>query len=189
MRTDERPDRPAVPLVTSDGITPEELQLAARNHGMPLEALAADITPVGLHYLLIHFDVPFLDEDQRGRRHGDVDGHAARAAARLRRAGERRRRAGVHGRRSWRAGRRGARLRTEPVRGGGDARDVILAYEINGRPLPPQHGAPLRLLVPGWYGMTSVKWLRAITAVAEPFEGFQMDAYRVRRPRRIRGRQ
>src|SRR5215210_1629570 len=62
MRTDERPDRPAVPVATSDGITPEELQLAARNHGMPLEALAADITPVGLHYLLIHFDVPFVDE-------------------------------------------------------------------------------------------------------------------------------
>ena len=62
MGTDERADRPAVPVATSNGITPEELQLAARNHGMPLEALAADITPVGLHYLLIHSDVPFLDE-------------------------------------------------------------------------------------------------------------------------------
>ena len=37
--------------------------------------------------------------------------------------------------------------------------DVLLAYELNGVPLPPQHGFPLRLLVPGWYGMTSVKWL------------------------------
>ena len=49
--------------------------------------------------------------------------------------------------------------------------EVILAYEMNGQPLPPQHGFPVRLLVPGWYGMTSVKWLRAITAVAEPFDG------------------
>ncbi len=58
--------------------------------------------------------------------------------------------------------------------------DVLLAYELNGRPLPPQHGFPVRLLVPGWYGMTSVKWLRSITAVAEPFEGYQMWAYRLR---------
>ena len=38
---------------------------------------------------------------------------------------------------------------------------MILAYEVNGQPLPPQHGFPLRLVVPGWYGMTNVKWLRA----------------------------
>jgi DMSO/TMAO reductase YedYZ molybdopterin-dependent catalytic subunit len=58
--------------------------------------------------------------------------------------------------------------------------DVLLAYEVNGLPLPPQHGYPVRLLVPGWYGMTSVKWLSRITVVAEPFDGFQMDAYRMR---------
>ena len=39
--------------------------------------------------------------------------------------------------------------------------DVLLAYDMNGAPLPPQHGFPLRLLVPGWYGMTNVKWLDA----------------------------
>ena len=39
-----------------------ELALAARNHGMPLEALRYDVTPVGLHYLLIHFDIPEADE-------------------------------------------------------------------------------------------------------------------------------
>ncbi|WP_415856952.1 sulfite oxidase [Sinomonas sp. G460-2] len=50
---------------------------------------------------------------------------------------------------------------------------VLLAYEMNGRPLPPQHGFPVRLLVPGWYGMTSVKWLRSIEAVTEPFTGYQ----------------
>jgi DMSO/TMAO reductase YedYZ molybdopterin-dependent catalytic subunit len=58
--------------------------------------------------------------------------------------------------------------------------EVLLAYEMNGRPLEPQHGAPVRLLVPGWYGMTSVKWLKRIEAVTTPFEGFQQaDAYRV----------
>ena len=57
--------------------------------------------------------------------------------------------------------------------------EVLLAYEMNGRPLEPQHGFPLRLLVPGWYGMTSVKWLSAVEAVATPFSGFQQAvAYR-----------
>jgi DMSO/TMAO reductase YedYZ molybdopterin-dependent catalytic subunit len=58
--------------------------------------------------------------------------------------------------------------------------DVLLAYEMNDAPLPPQHGFPLRLLVPGWYGMAHVKWLTGITVVAEPFDGFQMQAYRLR---------
>ena len=44
---------------------------------------------------------------------------------------------------------------------------------MNGAPLPAAHGFPLRLIVPGWYGMASVKWLRSIAAVAEPFEGVQ----------------
>lgn len=45
-----------------------------------------------------------------------------------------------------------------------DARqpDVILAYEMNGQPLPVAHGAPVRLLVPGWYGVANVKWLNRI---------------------------
>ena len=41
--------------------------------------------------------------------------------------------------------------------------EVLLAYAMNGQPLPPQHGFPLRLVVPGWYGMASVKWLERIT--------------------------
>ena len=45
----------------SEGISLEELQLAARNHGMPLEALRFPVTPVWLHYLLIHYDVPIVD--------------------------------------------------------------------------------------------------------------------------------
>ena len=60
--------------------------------------------------------------------------------------------------------------------------DVLLAYGMNGGPLLPQHGFPLRLVVPGWYGMASVKWLNRITVVDRPFEGHQQaDAYRFRR--------
>jgi DMSO/TMAO reductase YedYZ molybdopterin-dependent catalytic subunit len=44
---------------------------------------------------------------------------------------------------------------------------------MNGAPLPPQHGFPLRLVVPGWYGMQNVKWLTGITVLEEPFAGFQ----------------
>jgi len=51
--------------------------------------------------------------------------------------------------------------------------EVFLAYEMNGVPLPPQHGSPLRLVVPDWYGMASVKWLKEIRALEEPFEGVQ----------------
>jgi DMSO/TMAO reductase YedYZ molybdopterin-dependent catalytic subunit len=51
--------------------------------------------------------------------------------------------------------------------------DALLAYELNGAPLPPQHGFPLRLVIAGWYGMAHVKWLGAITAITEPFTGYQ----------------
>src|SRR5215210_98973 len=47
--------------VAGAGITPPELRLAARNHGLPLEALRHPITPAGLHYLLIHYDIPAVD--------------------------------------------------------------------------------------------------------------------------------
>jgi len=47
--------------VAGQGITEEELRLAARNHALPLEALRYDITPAGLHYLLIHYDIPDVD--------------------------------------------------------------------------------------------------------------------------------
>ncbi|MGB2952604.1 MAG: molybdopterin-dependent oxidoreductase, partial [Gaiellaceae bacterium] len=59
--------------------------------------------------------------------------------------------------------------------------EVLLAYEMNGRPLPPQHGFPLRLVVPGWYGMTNVKWLTGITVLEAPFDGYQQArGYRLR---------
>jgi DMSO/TMAO reductase YedYZ molybdopterin-dependent catalytic subunit len=52
--------------------------------------------------------------------------------------------------------------------------DTLLAYEMNGEPLPLHHGFPLRLLVSGWYGMNSVKWLVGIHVLDHQFEGFYM---------------
>jgi DMSO/TMAO reductase YedYZ molybdopterin-dependent catalytic subunit len=66
---------------------------------------------------------------------------------------------------------------------------AVLAYAMNGTALPPQHGFPLRLVVPGWYGMTNVKWLQTITAVVEPFAGYQqVGGYRIRREEGESGR-
>jgi DMSO/TMAO reductase YedYZ molybdopterin-dependent catalytic subunit len=208
-------------------ISLEELQLAARNHGMPLEALRYEITPVGLHYLLTHYDIPGVDASTWRLEVGglvsdpmslSLDDLRARPRVTLpvtmECAGNGRTRFDPRpvsqpwileavGTGSWtgtplkplldEAG-----LRPEAVevvftgadRGvEGDVEqayarslsleealgdDVLLAYEVNGQPLPPQHGFPLRLVVPGWYGMTSVKWLTSIEAVAEPFLGYQM---------------
>jgi DMSO/TMAO reductase YedYZ molybdopterin-dependent catalytic subunit len=50
--------------------------------------------------------------------------------------------------------------------------DVLLAFKMNGEELTPAHGAPLRVIVPGWYGMASVKWLTRIIASAQPFNGY-----------------
>ena len=59
--------------------------------------------------------------------------------------------------------------------------DALLAYAVNGMPLPPQHGFPLRLVVANWYGMTNVKWLTTVTAVDVPFSGYQQaTSYRLR---------
>ena len=56
--------------------------------------------------------------------------------------------------------------------------DVLLAYAMNGNDLPPEHGAPLRLVVPGWYGMASVKWLARLRLLERRFDGFfQTDRY------------
>ncbi len=216
------------------GISLEELQLAARNHGMPLEMLRDDVTPIGLHYLLIHYDIPQVDAATwRLTVDGLVDAElsldldvlralpAHEVVATMECAGNGR----AHleprpvsqpwlleavGTGRW----RGARLRdvleqagidtgaTEVLftaldRGveGGEEQsfqrslalaaarepDVLLAYELNGVPLPPQHGFPLRLLVPGWYGMTNVKWLTRITVLDKPFTGYQQaHGYRLR---------
>jgi DMSO/TMAO reductase YedYZ molybdopterin-dependent catalytic subunit len=61
------------------------------------------------------------------------------------------------------------------------ADDVLVAYEMNGAPLPPQHGFPVRLVVPGWYGMAHVKWLVRIRVLDQPYDGYQNAVgYRLR---------
>ena len=213
---------------------PEEVGLATRNHGMPLEALRYEITPPGLHYLLIHFDVPAVDPETWRL---EVGGTVARPLS-LSLGDLRARGSSSHAVTLECAGNGRATLDPRPVsqpwgqeavgtatwsgvplrsvledaaptsasvevvfagldRGidGGEEQDfarslsmdeamrpdVLLAHAMNGAPLPPQHGFPLRLVVPGWYGMASVKWLRSITLVDRPFEGYQSArAYRVR---------
>jgi DMSO/TMAO reductase YedYZ molybdopterin-dependent catalytic subunit len=213
-----------------------ELALAARNHGMPLEALRYPVTPAGLHYLLIHYDIPAVDEAAFML---EIGGRVARplslslddlrarpaveAAVTMECAGNGRALLGdprplsqpwlaeAVGTAAW-TGTPLAPILAEarPLddavevvftgldRGveGGEAQDyargltleealrddVLLAYLMNGEPLPPQHGFPLRLVVPGWYGMTQVKWLTRITVVDKPFAGYQQArAYRMRR--------
>lgn len=56
--------------------------------------------------------------------------------------------------------------------------EVLIATRMNGEPLTPEHGAPARLVVPGWYGMASVKWLTRILAINHRFDGyFQTEDY------------
>jgi DMSO/TMAO reductase YedYZ molybdopterin-dependent catalytic subunit len=213
-------------------LTFEELDLAGRNKSMPLEALRYDLTPTGMHYIVVHWDVPAVDADSwrlkiggRVQRPVELDfenirsrpGQTipvtleccgnGRALMKPRSVGQ-----------PWLLGAIGtaewtgtplapildeAGLEDDAVelvftgvdRGiqGGEEQDyarsltieearrpeVMLVYEMNGAPLEPQHGYPLRLLVPGWYGMTSVKWLVSIDAVTEPFDGYQQAvAYR-----------
>ena len=220
------------PTPTEGPLTLDELQLAARNKGMPLEALRYDVTPSGLHYLLVHFDIPAIDpaewrlevggnvERRLELRLEDIHSRPRRTIpVTLECAGNGRARLTPRpisqpwlneavGTAEWtgtplagvleEAGLRTGSL--EVVFTGADhgvekgyehdyARsltlaeamrpEVLLAYEMNGRPLEPQHGFPLRLLVPGWYGMTHVKWLVRIEAVTQPFEGYQQNvAYR-----------
>jgi DMSO/TMAO reductase YedYZ molybdopterin-dependent catalytic subunit len=215
-------------------ISLEELQLAARNHGMPLEALRWDVTPVGLHYLLTHYDMPDVDEESwRLELDGLVEQprslslddvrvrETVEIAATMECAGNGRALLEPHvgsqpwlleavGNALWRGTPLARLLEEAGVREGavevvftgldrglegGEEQayarslpleealsdDVLLVHGVNGGPLPPQHGFPLRLLVPGWYGMTSVKWLSRITVVDAPFDGFQMrQSYRLR---------
>ncbi len=225
---------PAGTLIDGPDITRQELQLAVRNHSMPLEALQYAITPVGLHYLLIHFDVPAVDPASWALTIGGKVRHPMRLdlnqikarpsvtiAVTLECAGNGRARmsprplsqpwlAEAVGTAEW-TGTPLAALLDEvvPLSQSGDVvftgidrgiqgdieqqyerslpladcrRDeVLLAYEINGRPLPPQHGFPLRLIVPGWYGMAHVKWLRGITVLDGDFGGYQQaTAYHLR---------
>jgi sulfane dehydrogenase subunit SoxC len=219
---------------TTEGISQEELQLAARNSGMPLEALRWPVTPLGLHYLLIHYDIPAVDPGEwRLEVGGRVERPFSLSLDDLRQrdtvtmpvtmecAGNGRARmepravsqpwlSEAVGTAEWTGTPLAAVLSEAGVptgavevlftgldRGveGGIAQsyerslplaeafgsEALLAWGINDAPLPPQHGFPLRLVVPGWYGMTNVKWLRAITVLDTPFEGYQQaSGYRLR---------
>jgi sulfane dehydrogenase subunit SoxC len=229
-------------IARNSEITLDELGLSGRNHSLPLEALRHDVTPVGLHYLLIHFDIPYVDaETWRLEIGGRVDRPltlsledlrarpAQTLAVTLECAGNGR--ALLEPRplsQPWLTGAVGtaewtgtplasvleeagvAKDAVEVVFTGldrgiqGDVEhsyerslplaealrdEVLLVYEINGEPLPPQHGFPLRLIVPGWYGMTHVKWLRSITSVDKPFVGWQQhEAYHLRESEEEQGR-
>jgi DMSO/TMAO reductase YedYZ molybdopterin-dependent catalytic subunit len=224
-----------MPIADTDGFTREEVLLALRNPGMPLEALRHAVTPIGMHYVLVHFDIPAIDSSVHQL---TVDGRVRTPLAlsmsdvRLRPSvsmpvvmecagGGRAHLAPRPVSAPWHDEAVGcAEWTGTPLRGVLDEAgllddavevlftgcdrgldqgveqdyqrslpvdealrdDVLLAYEMNGRPIPPSHGFPLRLIVPEWYGMASVKWLRSITAIAEPFEGVQQTVlYRYRR--------
>jgi sulfane dehydrogenase subunit SoxC len=206
----------------------DELGLAARNHAMPLEMLREPITTLGLHYLLIHFDIPQIDESawrlhvggrpysldelrSRPRRTLAVTLECAgngRALMEMAKASQPWLREAV-GTAEWTGTPLAPLLREaglvdgaveivftgadRGVQGGVEqdyerslpleealGEDVLLAYEMNGAPLSPQHGFPLRLVVPGWYGMTHVKWLTRIRALDREFDGWQQaDAYKI----------
>jgi DMSO/TMAO reductase YedYZ molybdopterin-dependent catalytic subunit len=58
--------------------------------------------------------------------------------------------------------------------------DVLLAYEMNGEPLPPDHGFPVRVVVPGWIGISSIKWVGSIEVSASPlFSPWNTQFYRL----------
>jgi DMSO/TMAO reductase YedYZ molybdopterin-dependent catalytic subunit len=217
--------------VAAEEISPAELRLAARNHALPLEALRYDITPAGLHYLLIHYDIPPVDaaafrleiggaverplaltlEELRGRDRVQMPltfecAGNGRALLQPRPLSQPWLTEAV-GTAEWggtplkplldEAGvapgavealftgldsgfEGGERQDYERALSLADAEGALLAYEMNGEPLPPQHGFPLRLVVPGWYGMTNVKWLARITLLDEPYAGYQNSvAYRM----------
>jgi len=214
-------------LGPADAFYREEVALALRNRGMPLEGLRYPITPTGMHYLLVHFDVPYVDANEwRLEVAGLVDNPVkltledlrsrplVKAPVTMECAGNGRAlleprpvsqpwHLEAIGTAEW----TGTPLRDLLLEAGvneeaseilftgldrgvqGDEvqdyqrsltvdeamrEEVLLVYEMNGRPLEPQHGYPLRLVVPGWYGMTSVKWLARIEAIRGPFEGYQM---------------
>ncbi|NEK57481.1 sulfite oxidase [Geodermatophilus sabuli] len=215
-----------------EGIGLDELALATRNHGLPLEALRYDVTPPGLHYVLTHYDIPAVDPASwRLTVTGAVDRPLTLDLDALRA------RPSVTSRVLLEcAGNGRARLEPRPVSQpwlleavgsaewtgtplapvlaeaglspdavdvaftGADhglergveqdytrglslaealREDALLVWAMNGQPLPPQHGAPLRLVVPGWYGMAHVKWLTRIDVLTEPFTGYQnVTSYR-----------
>jgi DMSO/TMAO reductase YedYZ molybdopterin-dependent catalytic subunit len=220
-----------------DNFTVMEVAGKSRCHGMQLEGLTYPITPIGMHYLLIHYDIPELDEKAyrvkvdglvKNKLTLDMDYFRSRPKVTIPatmeccgngRASQRWR---LWAHVPWNHDAIGtAEWTGTPLRGvledagllddaveilftGRDkgiqgppngaevqyfqrsltvdyvmnpANDVLLCYEINGLPLPPQHGFPLRLLVPGWLGATNVKWIDSIEAIDRRVTNNQMKWY------------
>ena len=211
-----------------------EVGLANRNSGILLETLRHDLTPVGLHYLLNHFDVPYVaDATWQVEVAGRVKRQARLSLEEIRGLPARTLRVTLECAGNGRATLNpryqsmpwsyeavgtadwiGTPLRhvlglagllddaVEIAFIGADrgfdrghehnygrslprdialGDDVLVVWAMNGAPLLPQHGFPLRLVVPGWYGMASVKWLNRIEALSEPYQGFQqVSTYRYR---------
>ena len=191
---------------------------------LPPEALRYDVTPLGLHYTLSHFDIPALKPSHRLTVEGSVGRPRAFQVQELRALGEKTLRVTMECAGNGRAGMaprypsmpwtfgavstaewtgvplqalldlaRPASTAVEIAFHGADAGfdsgvehrfarslrmdeaadDVLVAWAMNGQPLAPQHGAPLRLVVPGWFGMASVKWLERIEVLERSFDGYQ----------------
>ena len=246
MTTDySRPEMPRVGdasgLEQDWRIYPEELQLAFRNHSILLEGLRYDRTPSGMHYTLVHYDVPEVNPDTwRLDVGGLVDRPLSLGLADLQRRPSRTLRmtlecagdgrallrprpvaqpwlVGAVGTADWSGTSLRGILEETGVRSGarevlfsgldhgieGDVEqdyqrslpmdealrdDTMLVWSMNDAPLEPQHGFPVRLIVPGWYGMAHVKWLRSIEILAEPFTGYQqIRAYRYSQTREEAG--
>lgn len=205
----------------------EEVALANRNHGVALEMLRHDVTPAGLHYLLIHFDIPYIPTEAEWRLDigGEVERPMSLTVADIKAMPQKTMRVTLEcagngrglfptrmpsmpwlseavGTAEWtgtplkgvldKAGLKPSTvdIAFESIDRGVDrgnehtygrslkpelalSDDVLLVTAMNGQPLLPQHGFPLRMIVPGWYGMASVKWLRTITALPKPYTGHQ----------------
>lgn len=207
--------------------TDDEVRLANRNSGIMLEMLRHDVTPAGAHYLLNHFDVPYVADAANWSL--KIDGRVAEpvelSLAQLQQMPTVSRRVTLEcagngralitprrqsmpwayeavGTAEW----TGTPLKNLLQRAGVQAsavdvvfhgidrgiskgdlhsysrslrpeaalhEDVLLVWAMNDQPLLPQHGFPLRLVVPGWYGMASVKWLNHIELIDHPFDGHQ----------------
>ena len=216
---------------TEGGFSREEVGLALHNNAFPLEALSHDVTPVGMHYLLSHFDIPYVPAPSAWPLAvaGAVPEPRALTVADIRALPQRTLRvtmecAGngrIHVRPRWQSMPWGheavstAEWTGTPLRNvlaaagikgsfgpevveiafvGADrgfdkgvehdfgrslksamalSDDVLVVHAMNGQPLLPQHGFPLRLIVPGWFGMASVKWLDRIEVLTRPYDGFQ----------------
>ncbi|MEM9358443.1 MAG: sulfite oxidase [Pseudomonadota bacterium] len=212
---------------TNGEFSRNEVRLANRNPGTLLETLRYDLTPIGLHYLLIHFDVPFIESANNWTLSIDglVDNPIKLTMQDLQALPQRSLKVTMECAGNGRAGIT-PRTQSQPWHheavgtsewtgtplkpilekaglaanavdvvfygqdrgfGGGIEHDygrsltpeqalsddVLLVWSMNGAPLLPQHGFPLRLVVPGWYGMASVKWLDRIEVIDKPFDGYQ----------------